>query len=756
MVQNFEDIFDDVSEALLKDYAKLAGISLESSLLARITEKGITGLGPGNKNETNSFDKVLDQGQSHVENAKDAIAFLDQNVTKFIDEMNSLSSGKREGTKISENDIRRLTILAESNFEQDEATPGERTESNALGGGLNNLSTGDLGGSATYDPGSFELAAEQKQRLISLIGEDGDLGVALKKYVKGKNPTYNGLINVISKLPDQIKVVQERVDKVSTSSRNLFNQLVTVENSVRRLNELDANSDDYDEATLDNEYAKIIKSQLGVIESSSELLNNDEYVKSLDNLAKPGDFDRQQDRNSDEYRHARAYDVVVDNPRNLLRTPVGEGPDLSKLEIVEEVDVALEPGEQDRFVPAGAEEGLVQSRQVGVVDPVEVVSDPLVIEQQTALNIERAARGLPALVVDGLMGPATEAAIALSEGGYSQSEVDALLAVDTQDPVELDEMSPEVQKYIMENFGTVGYFSDRQDMMIPDPSGGGGEVNAYTYITDNQLTNLEQIRSLMSQTKWFNTKGEALKKFEQEWNDLGGSQLGDDAVSGSFSGATEAQKDLIDVEMDVIRREAKRLQLGLSEEDIWQLAFNAKSLGMDSYEVKEQFTKTYNAQLGEKDQGYFNDLRYQVSDEASKYMLDIGASDLNDMAEQLYLGNTTTEILESNFRTQAKNANPALASVIDQGYTPRMYFSPYKNQAEKLLGRPVDFMGADSGLFTKLAGSEVSGDGLQRPMTSSEFGRSVRGMAEWEFTDGARDEAYDAVSQITRMFGAVG
>ena len=57
MVQNFEDIFDDVSEALLKDYAKLAGISLESSLLARITEKGITGLGPGNKNETNSFDK---------------------------------------------------------------------------------------------------------------------------------------------------------------------------------------------------------------------------------------------------------------------------------------------------------------------------------------------------------------------------------------------------------------------------------------------------------------------------------------------------------------------------------------------------------------------------------------------------------------------------------------------------------------------------------------------------------------------------
>eukprot|EP01043_Picozoa_sp_COSAG02_P147251 COSAG02_NODE_86834_length_100_cov_8.859296_1_plen_30_part_10 len=29
-------------------------------------------------------------------------------------------------------------------------------------------------------------------------------------------------------------------------------------------------------------------------------------------------------------------------------------------------------------------------------------------------------------------------------------------------------------------------------------------------------------------------------------------------------------------------------------------------------------------------------------------------------------------------------------------------------------------------------------------------------MPEWGYTDNARDEAYDAMSQVTRMFGAVG
>ena len=136
--------------------------------------------------------------------------------------------------------------------------------------------------------------------------------------------------------------------------------------------------------------------------------------------------------------------------------------------------------------------------------------------------------------------------------------------------------------------------------------------------------------------------------------------------------------------------------------------------------------------------------------------MEVDESYLNDAAEQVYLGQSTITELEAGMRQQSKNDYPGLASLIDQGYTPRMYFSTFQNQAEKLLGRNVDFMGADSALFTTLSASEVSSDGLKRPMTNSEFGRVVRGMPEWGYTDNARDEAYDATSQITRMFGAVG
>ena len=73
-----------------------------------------------------------------------------------------------------------------------------------------------------------------------------------------------------------------------------------------------------------------------------------------------------------------------------------------------------------------------------------------------------------------------------------------------------------------------------------------------------------------------------------------------------------------------------------------------------------------------------------------------------------------------------------------------------------MLERKVDFLGGDKGLYDQLVGTDWSSDGLARPMTRAEFGRTLRATPEWQYTDNARDAAYDAASQIARMFGAVG
>ena len=102
---------------------------------------------------------------------------------------------------------------------------------------------------------------------------------------------------------------------------------------------------------------------------------------------------------------------------------------------------------------------------------------------------------------------------------------------------------------------------------------------------------------------------------------------------------------------------------------------------------------------------------------------------------------------------KASDDNPALKSLIDQGYTPSAYFSSYSNVASNLLGRSVDFMGGDSKMFSALTDTMTSGDGLGRPMTRGEFERYVRATPEWDTSDNARDEAYSTVDTVLNSFG---
>ena len=331
---------------------------------------------------------------------------------------------------------------------------------------------------------------------------------------------------------------------------------------------------------------------------------------------------------------------------------------------------------------------------------------------------------------------------------------------DLDDDVVFDENT---QRYIQENFGMSGYFlkmgNDQLGATIEDPPGSGNMVeinNIVEYIRDTGISNSEQILTLFQKTNWFKDTSAELKAFQKKWVAAGGT-----FPPESYEDSPENLKALLDSKMDALRTERDRLGISddeLNEQDLWEMAYKADSLGFDSTEIRQQFLDAAEDNNFSLDSATskLQITRNKIQDYAGKFMMEVDESFLNDAAEQVYLGQSTVTEIEAGMRQQSKNDYPGLASLIDQGYTPRMYFSTFQNQAEKLLGRNVDFMGADSALFTTLSASEVSSDGLKRPMTNSEFGRVVRGMPEWGYTDNARDEAYDAMSQVTRMFGAVG
>ncbi len=318
-------------------------------------------------------------------------------------------------------------------------------------------------------------------------------------------------------------------------------------------------------------------------------------------------------------------------------------------------------------------------------------------------------------------------------------------------------LDEETRQYIIDNFSMAGFLLQLPEGQLTAelevPPGSGNMVtvdNVMAYIDENGITDTNQIKGMFLQTKWYNETEPQRREWQAQWYGEGGE------VNQTWADSTANQRALLDDEMDQIRREAERLGLDLDDEALWNLAFEAKSMGFDTYEIRENFVKTYEDALFASDEGRFEVTRNDIREDAAQYMTTWTDEDLDNAARRVYLGETTVEEIEAGIRAQAKADNPALASLIDQGYTPQMYFASYAKEAENLLERKVDFLGGDKGLYDQLVGTDWSSDGLARPMTRAEFGRTLRATPEWQYTDNARDAAYDAASQIARMFGAIG
>ena len=416
------------------------------------------------------------------------------------------------------------------------------------------------------------------------------------------------------------------------------------------------------------------------------------------------------------------------------------------------------PGELD-VEPASAGRGLSESERIregleGIPlitdeprDPMQIGLEEGLAAQRERQAQERDRRG-QARVTDPL-----QAVPEFGPGATKGSDDDD----DGDDDPKSEGLDEDTRQYIIDNFSLAGFLLQLPDgelsaeLEIPPGSGNMVQIdNVMAYINENGLTNQNEIKGLFLQTQWYNNTEPERRKWQSQWYGEGGKGF------QTFAESNANPRALLDDKMASIRREAERLGLNLDEEDLWKLAYEAQSMGFDTYEIREQFTSTYEDALFASDKGRFEATRNDIRDEAAQYMDTWTDADLDDAAKRVYLGQTTIEEIEAGIRTEAKAANPALASLIDQGYTPKMYFASYKKEAEDLLERNVDFLGGDRGLYNQLIGTDWSSDGMARPMTRAEFGRTLRGTPEWQYTDNARDSAYDAASQIARMFGGIG
>lgn len=310
-----------------------------------------------------------------------------------------------------------------------------------------------------------------------------------------------------------------------------------------------------------------------------------------------------------------------------------------------------------------------------------------------------------------------------------------------------------------------GTRNPRQDMLITDPKllaeGGYGDtpVNVLQYIKDQNLTDPNEIRAAFSTTKWFADTNETMQQFDLEWSAAGSPTSLNDEI-------TLRRRELIADQENYIRDQLALLGLEdkVTDKQITDLAILAKRTGMDNQAVRQTMTDVnseflnFTSFAGEMDTGLLGVYKSGVENMAGQYMIGLSDASLDEWVTGMF-ESEDPELQLALYREEmqqlAKERFPTIGGLIDQGMTPKQYFAPYKDKAELLLERPVDFMGGDANWFDKIANGTPDNETGSRVMTYTEANKFIRGLPEWQTTKNANDEAREIADNIGRMFGFV-
>jgi len=303
---------------------------------------------------------------------------------------------------------------------------------------------------------------------------------------------------------------------------------------------------------------------------------------------------------------------------------------------------------------------------------------------------------------------------------------------------------------LVAEFGSYAYFQnpDKPEFVITENERGETiqPINIIDYIESRNITSTVIMRQLFKKTPWSLNGGEInTLKWDANWASL-----------------NEAQQDtLIKDKVEAITKLARTWGLQLTQEEdvaaIKQIAIKAGRLGLTNQEIQGEFytNATFLWDPTNTQTGVHARQRDLLRNEARTYMLNISDENLDLFSRQILTGEMTLGGIQAGFRSQAYNSSPAIADLIDKGFTPQGYFATYENDAATLLERPINFMGDDRDLYEAIAYGVTDASGISRPMTIPEAKTHIRGMNEWQFTKNANDKGRSLIENISSRFGAV-
>jgi len=144
----------------------------------------------------------------------------------------------------------------------------------------------------------------------------------------------------------------------------------------------------------------------------------------------------------------------------------------------------------------------------------------------------------------------------------------------------------------------------------------------------------------------------------------------------------------------------------------------------------------------------------QLRQTANDYGIAISDNTFNKFVNQIAVGQETQDTFQQYALTQAKNLFPSVSDRLDAGETFQQIVDPYREQAARLLEIDPDEIDFTQSEYVK-ALTYQDERGEQRPMSFTEFGDYIRQTRSfgYEYTDQARNKAYQVANDLANLFG---
>lgn len=247
-----------------------------------------------------------------------------------------------------------------------------------------------------------------------------------------------------------------------------------------------------------------------------------------------------------------------------------------------------------------------------------------------------------------------------------------------------------------------------------------------------------RLQGALSKTTWWRQTSESAR----QW----------DALAARDEATAERR---IDETALSIALEATRLGVKIDTRRLGQIATSANRFGWNPDEIRLAISAEMRFNPEAAGEGTVGKLIGDVKAVAAEYLIGVDDRQAWTWARRIVSGAADINAVQAQFAELAKARFPYLTDEIDQGISPAMFFSGYRQAIAETLDTSPDAVDLMSQEWAPVLSFRAPKEGGLRPMTIPEAQRYARTRPEWGQTSGAWESLSQTGGAMLELFGVM-